>query len=166
MREKLKTTICWAPLVTVTVMGLCFLTELVTGWLGVKLPPQPSLTTLHNSRGLQLAVNLAIILVLAPIIEEGIFRGLFYRLPVRLLPQSGRRVTGPLFVLVSAGLFTAAHYLQMPFPDNAFLALFAMGTLQCRIYEKTDTLWCPICVHAFFNGVNAAILFLFPKLAY
>ena len=66
---------------------------------------------------------------------------------------------------VSAVLFTAAHYVQGHFPDNAFVGIFLIGLFQCRIYAKTGSIWCPMLSHVLFNSLNLALLFVFPELA-
>ena len=67
------------------------------------------------------------------------------------------------FPIFSAALFSAAHYLQFPFPDDAFLALFFFGLAQCWLYTKTDRLWCAMLNHGLFNLTNLILLFLLPE---
>ena len=63
----------------------------------------------------------------------------------------------------SAILFSAAHYLDQPFPDAAFLALFFFGLAQCWLYRKTSHLWCAILNHGLFNLTNLVLLFILPE---
>ncbi len=158
MADKLKLTLQAWLLGTAALMGVCLLTGLVAGWLGYNLPSMPSLDWMLHSHGWVLAVNCALVTVIMPILEELFFRGLLFKLPTRWVPVKAMAV-------VSALLFMAAHYIQMPFPNNAFLALFAFGLLQCWLYQKTQAIWCPMLLHTLFNTANLILLFAFPELA-
>ncbi len=158
MLQKLKLTIKTWLLGTVTLMVICFLTGVVANQFGHNLPSQPSLDWMLQSRGWVLIVNVSLVVLIMPILEEFLFRGLLFKLPMRWIPV---QIMAP----VSALLFMAAHYIQMPFPNNAFLALFAFGLIQCRLYHKTQAIWCPIVVHTLFNTTNLILLFAFPEFA-
>lgn len=86
--------------------------------------------------------------VLAPVVEEALFRGILYP----LIKQAGRP---RLALAVSSLLFAAIHYNLMTFVPLTFLAM-ALALL----YEKTDTLLAPILTHALFNAVNLVMFFL------
>ncbi len=154
------------PVITLATAATCFLTDVVAKWMGVTLPPQPSLDAVLNSRGWYLVANIALITVIAPIAEEAVFRGLLFKLPLRLFSKFRYfEISKFLLIAISSVLFTAAHYIQMPFPNNAFVALFLFGLLQCRLYLRTNALWCVMATHALFNATNLTLLFLFPELA-
>ena len=51
----------------------------------------------------------------------------------------------------------------MPWPNNAFIALFFFGMAQCWLYRKTDRLWAPMLNHALFNLTNLVLLFILPE---
>ena len=99
---------------------------------------------------LSAALLLAQVVVLMPIVEEVVFR-----LPTRWLRNWG------WFFFFSL-LFSAAHYIQQPWPDAAFLALFFFGAAQCWLYRKTGRLWCAMLNHALFNATNLVLLFVLP----
>lgn len=160
--EKLKATVVWCVAMSVAVCAVCGLTNLAAYLLDVELPPQPSLKVLLDSHGAKLAQRLALVLIGAPVIEETLFRWLLWRVPSRLVK---RRWAAVAFAALSAAAFTAAHYVQMPFPDNAFLGIFVIGIAHCGLYAKTGSLWCPMLSHALFNAANVAILFAFPEFA-
>ncbi len=173
MKQNLKRVLAAWAIITIATAAMCFLTGLVAGWFGIELSPQPSLDIVLNSRGWYLAANIALIALIAPVAEEAIFRGLLFKLPSKFFsgcrelgmpgcPEAGMAIC---LAVVSSVLFSAAHYIQMPFPNNAFVALFLFGVLQCRLYRQTNALWCPILTHALFNATNLALLFLFPDLA-
>ena len=164
-QTSLKLTLAAAPLVFLLTVGLCWLTGAVAAAFGIHLPEQPSLDLVRNARGWTLVRWIALTVVGAPVAEELIFRGLAFRLPLHLAGRwrTGRVATAAL-AAVSSALFTAAHYLQMPFPDNAFLALFFFGLCQCGLYRATGRLWSPLLNHALFNLANIVLLFAAPGL--
>ena len=166
------------PLIALLTIGLCFLTQLVAGWFGVDLKEQTTIeqmrqmgiytwrvltqegfgAVLKHEASYKFLLNIPLVLVLAPVFEEILFRGLLFNLPA--VRFSNLRV--PLAILASA-LFSSAHYLQFPFPDDAFLALFFFGLAQCWLYRKTSHLWCAMLNHALFNLTNLVLLFVLPQ---
>jgi hypothetical protein len=87
--------------------------------------------------------------VLAPLVEEFLFRGYFYPVLKRYFGASGSAVlTAVLFALLHANVASLAGLL--------LLALcFTVA------YELTGSLLVPIGMHALFNSANLAILFFF-----
>ena len=87
-------------------------------------------------------------IVLAPVFEEIVFRGV-------LLPWLVRR-TGfwPGIALVSV-LFAAIH-VHLP----SFLPLFLLSAMFCVAYARTRSLLVPIGMHACFNAVTVVLLAL------
>ena len=84
--------------------------------------------------------------LVAPLIEEFIFRGYFY--PVV------KRITGPVpAAIVISLLFGAIHYNAAGFPVLTVLALAL--TLA---YEWSGSILVPIFMHAFFNTVMLALI--------
>lgn len=80
--------------------------------------------------------------VVAPIVEEVLFRGLLHNaLRVRV---------GRAAILVSSGLFAVTHLYIIN-----FLPVFALGVLLAWLYERRGSLWAPIVAHAFANGMVA-----------
>ncbi|KAL1806332.1 hypothetical protein ACET3Z_029400 [Daucus carota] len=84
--------------------------------------------------------------VLAPLLEETVFRGFFMVSLTKWLPT-------PLSVLVSAAVFAAAHLTPGEFPQ-----LFVLGTALGFSYAHTRNLLTPITIHAIWN--SGIILFL------
>ena len=178
-----KFTLKFWPVITVATIGLCYLTQLVAGWFGIDLEEQKTVQmmrdmgiytwkTFKESGFLELfrhkasqkfLINIPLVLLLAPILEEAIFRGLLTRLAAGkafLSAHIGRRTV--ICAIFSSALFSLAHYLQTPDKNNAFLALFFFGLAQCWLYRKTGHLWCAILNHALFNLTNLVLLFLLP----
>ena len=185
------------PVIAIATIGLCFLTQLVAGWFGVDLKEQTVIeqmrqmgaytwrvltqegfgAALKHEASCKFLVNIPLVLVVAPVFEEVVFRGLLWRLPTRTLDkrretedgighetEDGRRTWAPAVgAAISSALFSSAHYLQFPFPDDAFLALFFFGLAQCWLYTKTNRIWCAMLNHSLFNFTNLILLFLLPE---
>lgn len=80
--------------------------------------------------------------VVAPIVEEVIFRGYLYGVL--------KRFTGAMFAgFVGASLFAVAHD-TLP----TLLPLWGFALLLTLFYEASRSLWVPIGMHAVFNGYN------------
>jgi membrane protease YdiL (CAAX protease family) len=87
-------------------------------------------------------------IVLAPIAEESLFRGILYR----YIKQRGY----PMFALLGTSLFFAAiHNNLMTFVPLTFLAMILV-----LLYERTQMLLTPILLHAAFNAVNFSLFFV------
>jgi uncharacterized protein len=86
--------------------------------------------------------------VLAPILEETVFRGF-------LLPSLTKWFPVPLAVLVSAIAFGAAHLTPRDFPQ-----LTALGILLGFSYVRSRNLLTPMMIHGAWNGTVLTLLFL------
>ncbi len=103
--------------------------------------------TQRSDRGAVLKIFLAAA-VLAPVCEEFLFRGFFYAV--------GKRYLGPLASgLASALLFAAIHESA-----TAFAGLFVLALCLTLAYERTGSLLVPIGMHALFNSVSLAVIYL------
>ena len=130
-------------------LGLNKLSELLIQALHMTAVEQPSMRILEVSVGPARRACFAVAaIVLAPVVEEILFRGLLYP----LIKQRGH----PRAALwVSALLFALIHANLMTFVPLAFFALALTW-----LYEKTDALIAPIVTHSFFNAVNF-LLFIY-----
>lgn len=155
------------PVIAGVTIGLCFLTQHVAKLFGIDIPDQQNIDIVRQwlKHAFDSAENFATctflltqVLILLPIIEEAIFRGLLWKLPSRLL----WRILRLALAVLSSALFSAAHYIAQPFPDAAFLALFFFGLAQCWLYAKTDRIWCPMLNHFLFNLTNLILLLVIP----
>ena len=82
------------------------------------------------------------VVVLAPIFEEIIFRGLVF-LTLRT------KFSFPISMIGSAAVFALAH----GYGPIAFLTVFWSGLLWAWIYERTGSVFPGICAHAINNGL-------------
>jgi membrane protease YdiL (CAAX protease family) len=89
-----------------------------------------------------------IAVIIAPLFEEILFRGLLFPWVVR------RAGLWPAVGLVS--LFFAAIHMHLP----SLLPLFLLSSFFCLAYARTRSLLVPIGMHAAFNGVTVILLFI------
>jgi membrane protease YdiL (CAAX protease family) len=94
------------------------------------------------------AVLFFIIIVVAPVFEEIIFRGI-------LLPFMVRRVGFWPGLLLTSVVFGGMH-LHLP----SFLPLFLLSAMFSLAYARTQSLWVPVGMHVCFNAVTVALLLL------
>ena len=171
------------PIIAIATISLCYLTQTVAGWFGVDLKEQATVRSMRDmgiytwqtfrdsgfaelfrhEASYKFLLNIPIVLVIAPVFEEAIFRGLLTRLAAGkdfFAERAGRRTW--TCAILSSALFSLAHYLQMPDKNNAFIALFFFGLCQVWLYRRTNRLWCAILNHGLFNLTNLVLLFLLP----
>jgi hypothetical protein len=91
---------------------------------------------------------LVLAIVLAPITEEVVFRGVLHLTAKRFLGRTG----GAIF---SAAIFSAVHGSFEVAP-----AIFVLGLALAYVYERTGTLLAPMLFHATFNGFTVLGEFL------
>jgi membrane protease YdiL (CAAX protease family) len=115
--------------------------------LDVPVPEQRLVEALRGaSAPALLALHALGAVLLAPLVEEHVFRGVLYR----SLAARGGRLLG---LAASAALFAASHAnLRTAAP------LFLLGVLWALLYERTADLLAPVASHAVFNAVNFAFI--------
>lgn len=87
--------------------------------------------------------------VIAPIVEETVFRGMIYgwlraRLPIILA------------IVISAAIFAAVHVIPVLLP-----ALFVVGIILAISYEWSGSLWVSILLHALQNSLTVTMIFVY-----
>ncbi|WP_461219292.1 lysostaphin resistance A-like protein [Lapidilactobacillus salsurivasis] len=83
--------------------------------------------------------------LIAPILEELVFRKTLYGLGSRLMNPTGA-------ALISSLLFGLAHN------DNRFLIVYAgIGVVQCWLYHKTKSIKVTITAHIIYNSISLLI---------
>jgi membrane protease YdiL (CAAX protease family) len=119
--------------------------------LGVidEFPPQELIKLFTNGGDLTAISLLAVFaVVLAPIVEEIVFRGGIYR----FLKSQSSVLTAQI---ISGALFATMHGNLM-----SFLPLLVIGIILARQYEGSGNILVPICFHAYFNGFNLLVLLI------
>lgn len=114
------------------------------GW-----PPEEQLavTLLANTKSWWMRIYLgAFAVVLAPVAEEFIFRGMLYP----FVKQLG----SPRYALFG----TSAVFALIHLDAGTLVPLFVLALALTWLYEKTDNLLAPITAHALFNATNLVLL--------
>lgn len=86
--------------------------------------------------------------VLAPLAEESMFRGILYPL---LRQRAGRAAA----LWLTSLLFALIHFNVM-----TFVPLLGLSIVLTLLYERTDALLVPVLTHAGFNIINFSLLVL------
>ena len=125
------------------------LVELAYNWLGIPVELQESVTMMMRiDDPLLWVVAVFSTVVLAPLAEELVFRGVVYRfLKSRFRPE--------LAVIVSAALFSVIHI-----EVSVLLPLFVLGIVLALVYEETGDIRAPILFHGIFNLQTMGLILL------
>lgn len=116
-------------------------------WLGHPPDDQATVRLIESARSWWVRAYLGIFaVVLAPVAEEFVFRGLLYP----FIKQLG----WPRLACISVSLLFAVIHFDVA----TFLPLLLLALVLTWLYEKTDNLLAPIVVHALFNAANLAML--------
>jgi membrane protease YdiL (CAAX protease family) len=101
---------------------------------------------LENSHlGTRVIMAVAAVIV-APLVEETVFRGFVYGVV--------KRFTDPIFAaIVSSALFALAH-----FHLGSAVPLFVLALGFVGAYERTGSLLVPMLMHALFNAISLVAL--------
>jgi len=97
--------------------------------------------------------------VIAPVLEEMMFRGLFQTVIRSLLETRDSKLEGRyhawIAIFISSGLFSMVHGNIPHWP-----ALFLLGVCLGYAYEKSGSLFRPIFIHAIFNAITIIFVLL------
>jgi membrane protease YdiL (CAAX protease family) len=116
---------------------------------GISPPQQEPVLWFVEADGLSMILMMvAATVFIAPVTEEFLFRGCFYRF-------LKARTTLPVAMAVSGIFFALLHYSML-----AVVPLFVLGVILAYAYEKTGNLKVPILIHAFWNANTVVILYL------
>ena len=135
--------------------GLLALSVTVASWRQYEPPPHPlSLFFLEDQPLGWLCYGVVFTCLLAPLVEEILFRGVFF---------AALRSRLPLWqaALVSGLLFGALHANWVSFIPIAWL-----GVVLAYLYETTGSLYVSVAVHAAHNGVMILLVFVYRALSH
>ncbi len=116
--------------------------------LGIKAPDTPDVTRLFPSSPVGVMATVLVAVVLAPLAEEALFRGVVF---AGLRDRWGQTAG----VLVSAALFAVVHFSWFQ-----FVPLFLLGVLLAQLVASTRSIWPSVLCHAAFNGSAVALLYV------
>ncbi len=131
------------PLVFIAIIGTLFFGKLLFG-VEFELPQHGELELMRTYGRLPVLIAIGFIaIVIAPIMEEFLFRGLVQSLI--------RSITGRVWVSIffTSGLFAVMHADAGHWP-----ALFVLATCLGYSYEKSGSILRPIFIHAIFNSLS------------
>lgn len=97
-----------------------------------------------------IAVQIVASVIMAPLIEEIIFRGLIYR---RI-----KRVSNSVIAMILSALFFGVFHMNVVQGIYAFI----IGLILAYVCERYKTIWAPIIMHAVANGVSVWATSLVP----
>lgn len=98
-----------------------------------------------------LLLSLFIVALVPCILEESVYRGIFYNEYSKISPLKGMLLSGFLFGIMHGNF-------------NQFSYAFAMGVIFALLIEATDSILATMIVHFFINGTSIVLLSLYPKL--
>lgn len=131
-----------------------FVTYLINGILAAIFKPEAPVVqqVLQDALagGRQLVLAGIVIVIVAPITEELIFRGV-------MLPALQRRVGFWSAAIVSSLVFCAIHVEVIASQPLALVGMFVLSMLLAGSYQLTGSLIVPIIVHAVFNGASLTL---------
>lgn len=139
--------LAWAPGIVIVALLLGYGANLVLTLLGGEPEPQAAVQILQRTDSLLHRCVLGFLaVVLAPVSEEILFRGVVYPTIKQLgLPHLALWGTSIIFAMTHANLM-------------AFVPLVFVAVMLTWLYEKTGNLLAPIVAHAVFNLMNFVVL--------
>lgn len=117
--------------------------------MGIKATEQSAVETLrHAGQGLGLLAFVLITVVIAPLGEELLFRGVLY--------PAIKHAGFPHFAWWGTSLLFAVIHFNRPI----LLPLFLLSLLLVWLYDYTDNFLAPLTAHMVFNAANLVIFFI------
>ena len=127
-------------------MGAVFLQELLFG-PGEQLQKVVKTLLESDNTALKVVLGLSAIIV-APLVEEIIFRGYLYAVI--------KRYTGCFFAAITTSLLFAVIHGNLP----GIMPLFTLALILTLAYELTGCLWVPMVAHALFNMIQVGLMLI------
>jgi membrane protease YdiL (CAAX protease family) len=134
-------------------IGAQLLVDLAYSPFHIKHLNKPVHHLFGSAHGATFVVLVVMTLLLAPIMEEWLFRGVLFRALSEGGAKGGSRGAVVLAVLVSAALFALAHAEPLQ-----FAGLFFLGLILAALVWRTRRLIPSIVTHVSFNGVAIVAL--------
>ena len=133
------------PLMAATLIATTIVARLLQG-PDFEMPQHETLKTMTESSSVSLQTLLVfVVVVVAPLIEETMFRGMFQTMIRSYLGRPW------LAIIATSVLFASVHKEFTHWP-----ALFVLALGLGYAYEKSGSLFRPIFMHALFNGAAMA----------
>lgn len=134
--------------------------KLLQSIVGLKYYEQTAVKFVKAAMGSPLSLVFAVlsVLVMAPLIEEFLFRG-------GLQTYFKKRLGAKPAILLSSLCFALFHFSPRQGLGNIplILSLLILGGFLGFIYERQGSLWAPIGLHMTFNTISACRIILLPE---
>lgn len=130
---------------------------LLTLLVGVEDPVEQQLLQDAMAGGVTLLLAAFIAVIVAPIVEEIVFRGILFR-------ALGDRVGVWLGALISSAIFALIHIEVVVSQPVALGGLFAVGMVLALAYHWTGNLLVPVLGHAVFNAASIGLALAIDRL--
>jgi membrane protease YdiL (CAAX protease family) len=141
----------------VAIIGSTLVVSALVAVSGGEATPDQVLTGGIADTPLQIALAVAAAVVMAPLAEELLFRGLLHRglrRGLRVVPAT----------VISSVLFAIVHLDVVLSQPLALVGLTLVGAVMAIAYERTGGLLVPVLIHAVHNGVTIAAVVLTERL--
>lgn len=102
--------------------------------------------------GSELALAFVVLVVVAPLVEETLFRGYLYG---KLRPKIGH---------IGSMLLVSLCFAVLHGQANVGIDVFALSIVLCLLREYTGSIWAGVLLHALKNGLAFYLLFINPSL--
>jgi len=130
-----------------SIVGSTLVVSALVALSGSEATPDQVLTGGIADTPLQVVLAVAAAVVMAPLAEELLFRGLLHRGLRRRLPVVPATV-------ISSVLFAVVHLDVALSQPLALVGLTLVGAVMAIAYERTGSLLVPVLIHAVHNGVT------------
>ena len=137
------------PLITAAIILTMFCGKLIWGREYQMQQHQQLKMIMEYSQLLPRISIVVVAVIIAPLLEEMLFRG-FFQTMMRSFFEIRNRAW--LSIFISSGLFTIVHANTEHWPT-----LFILGICLGYAYEKSGSLFRPIFIHSFFNATSIII---------
>lgn len=152
-------TVVWVGLVVglVTAVVAYTLNAVAAFLVGAEDPVEQQLLQDALTGGATLVIVALLAVVLAPVVEEVLFRGVLFR---SLIDRGGVWIAA----ILSSALFAVVHVEVVVSQPVALVGLFSAGMVWAIGYRIVGNLWVPIIAHAVFNAISLSLALLVDRL--
>ncbi len=145
--------LCFTRIILI-VMFVSYLSVKFLGMAGYEVEPQEILYVFTKSSSLTMSIYIAFIaIIIGPIFEELIFRGVFFQYTLKY-------TSVPVAIFAISAIFAAIH-VHIP----SFAPLFVLSCGFCLAYLKSGSIVAPITMHVLFNAINLLALTIVKNIA-
>ena len=143
LREIIKCTVSF-----IKICPIIYILSILSKLILYEFEEQDKVIELKRNFSENLVYNIITITMIAPIIEETIFRGLFYRSIKNLMPVG-------FSIIITSLIFSIIHQNIL-----SFVILFFLSGYLTYIYERYGNIIYPIIVHSIFNSIMLFLIYI------